>query len=118
MAPTRYEAPLTVSSPRALKHLRRAVALGTRDDSRPPAMVEDMNKAMAWNIAGVGRRTRDAAEEAARRAGMRLDDWLDAAIAEQAAEQGAPLEKSEAQDDWLDAVAGRLERISRRNSRG
>ena len=79
-------------------------------------MVEDMNKAMAWNIAGVGRRTRDAAEEAARRAGMRLDDWLDAAIAEQAAEQGAPLEKSEAQDDWLDGVAGRLERISRRNS--
>ena len=78
-------------------------------------MVRDMNKAMAWNIAGVGRRTRDAAEEAARRAGMRLDDWLDAAIAEQAAEQGAPLEKSQAQDDWLDAVAGRLERISRRN---
>src|SRR5271165_658725 len=89
----------------------------TRDDSRPPAMVKDMNKAMAWNIAGVGRRARDAAEEAARRAGMRLDDWLDAAIAEQAAEQGAPLEKSEAQDDWLDAVAGRLERISRQNPR-
>jgi len=88
-----------------------------RDDSLPPAMVEDMNKAMAWNIAGVGRRTRDAAEEAARRAGMRLDDWLDAAIAEQAAEQGAPLEKSEAQDDLLDAVAGRLERISRQTPR-
>ncbi len=80
-------------------------------------MVEDMNKAMAWNIAGVGRRTQDAAEEAARRAGMRLDDWLDAAIAEQAAEHGAPLEKSEAQDDLLDAVAGRLERISRQNPR-
>ena len=54
-------------------------------------MVEDMNKAMAWTIAGVGRRTRDAAEEAARRAGMRLDDWLDEAIADQAAlEQRAP----------------------------
>ena len=64
-----------------------------------------------------GGRTRDAAEEAARRAGMRLDDWLDAAIAEQVAEQGAPLEKSEAQDDLLDAVAGRLERISRQNPR-
>src|SRR5271165_4732657 len=89
----------------------------TRDDSRPPAMVKDMNKAMAWNIAGIGRRARDAAEEAARRAGMRLDDWLDAAIAEQAAEQGAPLEKGEAQDDLLDAVAGRLERISRQNPR-
>jgi len=77
-------------------------------------MVEDMNKALAWNIAGVGGRTRDAAAEAARRAGMRLDDWLDAAIAEQVAEQGAPREKS-AQDDLLDAVAGRLERISRQN---
>ena len=39
---------------------------------------------MAWNIAGVGRRTRDAAVEAARRAGMRLDDWLDEAIADYA----------------------------------
>ncbi len=37
---------------------------------------------MAWNIAGVGRRTRDAATEAARRSGMRLDDWLDEAIAD------------------------------------
>ena len=72
---------------------------------------------MAWNIAVVGGRTRDAAEEAARRAGMRLDDWLDTAIAEQAAEQGVPLEKGEAQDDLLDAVAGRLERISRQNPR-
>jgi localization factor PodJL len=88
-----------------------------RDDSRPPAVVEDMNKAMAWNIAGVGRRTLDAAEEAARRAGVPLDDWLDAAIAEHAAEQGAPPEKSKAHDDLLDAVAGRLERISRQNPR-
>jgi localization factor PodJL len=72
---------------------------------------------MAWNIAGVGRRTQDAAEEAARRAGMPLDDWLDAAIAEQAAEQGAQLEKSKAHNDLLDAVAGRLERISRQNPR-
>ena len=39
---------------------------------------------MAWNIAGVGRRTRDAAVEAARLAGMRLDDWLDEAIADHA----------------------------------
>jgi localization factor PodJL len=88
-----------------------------RDDSRPPAMVEDMNRAMAWNIAGVGRRTRDAAEEAARRAGMRLDDWLDAAIAEQAAEQGALPGKNEPQDGLLAAVAGRLERISRQTPR-
>ena len=39
---------------------------------------------MAWNIAGMDRRTRDAAVEAARRAGMRLDDWLDEAITDYA----------------------------------
>ena len=43
-----------------------------------------MNRAMAWNIAGVDRRTRDAAVEAARRAGMRLDDWLDEVITDYA----------------------------------
>jgi localization factor PodJL len=71
---------------------------------------------MAWNIAGVGRQTRDAAEEAARRAGMRLDDWLETAIADQAAEQSARPDEGAMEDDWLDAVAGRLERISQRNS--
>ena len=71
---------------------------------------------MAWTIAGVGRRTRDAAEEAARRAGMRLDDWLDEAIADQAAlaQRNRP-EDNEAEDERLDAAAGRLERIARRN---
>ena len=91
------------------------VAPGARDDSRPPAMGEDMNKAMAWTIAGVGRRTQDAAEEAARRAGMRLDDWLDEAIADQAAlAQRAPPQDNEAEDERLGAAAGRLERIARR----
>ena len=62
---------------------------------------------MAWNIAGLGERTRHAAEEAARRAGLPLGDWLDEAIADQAAEQRARL--SQAQDgDRLDAVNGRL----------
>ena len=79
-------------------------------------MVEDMNKSMAWTIAGVGRRTRDAAEEAARRAGMRLDDWLGEAIADQAAfAQRTRPEDNEAEDERLDAAAGRLERIARRN---
>ena len=71
---------------------------------------------MAWNIAGVGRRTRDAAAEAARRAGMRLDDWLDEAIADYAGlDQRDRPERDEA-DDRLDAAAGRLERIARRNA--
>ena len=72
---------------------------------------------MAWNIAGVGRRTRDAAVEAARLAGMRLDDWLNEAIADYAGlDQHARPEDNEAEDDRLDAAAGRLERIARRNA--
>ncbi len=72
---------------------------------------------MAWNIAGVGRRTRDAAVEAARLAGMRLDDWLDEAIADYAGlDQRARPEDNEAEDDRLDAAAGRLEGIARRNA--
>ena len=75
-------------------------------------MVEDMNKAMAWTIAGVGRRTRDAAEDAARRAGMRLDDWIDEAIADQAALEHRSPSEEDAEDRRLDAAAGRLERIA------
>ena len=72
---------------------------------------------MAWNIAGVSRRTRDAAVEAARRAGMGLDDWLDDAIADHAGlDLRAPPEQDYAPDDRLDAAAGRLERIARRNT--
>ncbi|HEV7478680.1 MAG TPA: hypothetical protein VGO05_00150, partial [Roseiarcus sp.] len=75
-----------------------------------------MNRAMAWNIAGVDRRTRDAAVEAARRAGMRLDDWLDEVITDYAGlDQHPRLEHVGAEVDRLDAAAGRLERIARRN---
>jgi localization factor PodJL len=73
---------------------------------------------MAWNIAGVDRRTRDAAVEAARRAGMRLDDWLDAVITDHAGlDLHARPEHDRAEDARLDAAAGRLERIARRNER-
>jgi localization factor PodJL len=75
-----------------------------------------MNRAMAWNIAGVDRRTRDAAVEAARHAGMRLDDWLDEVITDYAGlDQHARPEHERAEVDRLDAAAGRLERIARRN---
>jgi localization factor PodJL len=80
-------------------------------------VVEDMNRAMAWNIPGVERRTRDAAVEAAGRAGMRLDDWLDEAIADYAGlEQHARAERNGAEDDRLSTAAERLERIARRNA--
>src|SRR5580658_5976455 len=84
---------------------------------RPRAMVEAMNRAMAWNIAGVDRRTRDAAVEAARRAGMRLDDWLDEAITDYVGlDEHARPGPDEAEDDRLEAAAGRLERIARRSA--
>ena len=72
---------------------------------------------MAWNIAGMSRWTRDAAVEAARRAGMGLDDWLDQAIADHAGmdPHGGP-DPDEAIDDRLDAAAGRLDRIARREA--
>jgi localization factor PodJL len=73
---------------------------------------------MAWNIAGVGRRTRDAAVEAARRAGMCIDDWLDEAIADYAGlDQDVRPQRDGADEDRLVAAAGRLERIARRNAR-
>ena len=66
-----------------------------------------MNRAAAWSVRGVGRETRDAAEEAARRAGMSLGEWLDEVIADQAADQGVDPE------DWdenqrLEAISERL----------
>jgi localization factor PodJL len=73
---------------------------------------------MAWNIAGVDRRTRDAAVEAARRAGMRLDDWLDEVVTDHAGlDLHARPEHNRVEDARLDAAAGRLERIARRNER-
>ena len=45
---------------------------------------------------------------------MRVDDWLDEAIAEQAA---GPDGRLDDEDDWLVTVASRLERISRRGER-
>src|ERR1700677_2737171 len=77
-----------------------------------------MNRAMAWNIAGVDRRTRNAAVDAARRAGMRLDDWLDEVITDYAGlDRHARPEHDRAEEGRADAAAGRLERIARRNDR-
>ena len=69
------------------------------------------------NIGGVERRARDAAAEAAGRAGMRLDDWLEEAIAGYAGlEHRARPEHEGAEHDRLSTAAGRLERIARRNA--
>ena len=76
-----------------------------------------MNRAAAWSVRGVGRETRDAAQEAARRAGMSLGEWLDEVIADQAAEQGVNPEDFD-QDERLEAIGDRLSALSRRNDPG
>jgi len=73
-----------------------------------------MNRAAAWNVRGVGRETRNAAQEAARRAGMSLGEWLDDVIAEQAAEQGVNPEDFD-QEERLDAIGERLSALPRRD---
>ena len=70
-----------------------------------------MSRAAAWSIRGIGRETREAAHEAARRAGMSLSEWLDEAIAERAAEQGVDPDEFDP-DDRLDAIADRLNDLS------
>src|SRR5271156_4181087 len=74
-----------------------------------------MNRAAAWSVRGVGRETRDIAEEAARRAGMSLGDWLDEVVAEQAADQGISVDDLD-EDDKLDAIGDRLSRLSRHSA--
>jgi localization factor PodJL len=72
-----------------------------------------MNRAAAWSVRGVGRETRDAAQEAARRAGMSLGEWLDEVIADQAADQGVDPEDFD-QEERLQAIGDRLSALSRR----
>ena len=75
-----------------------------------------MESATAWKITGVGRETRVFAEEAARRAGLNLGDWLDEIIAERAAERGVdPAELR--RDDRLDAIGERIAGLARRDDR-
>jgi localization factor PodJL len=75
-----------------------------------------MESATAWRVTGVGRETREFAEEAARRAGLNLGEWLDEIIAERAAERGvdpADLRR----DDRLDAIGERIAGLARREDR-
>ena len=55
-----------------------------RDDSQAPMMVEGMNKTTAWDFASVRPIARRIAVDAARRAGMSLEEWLDEAIVDRA----------------------------------
>src|SRR5271155_3019203 len=75
-----------------------------------------MQSATAWNVKGVGRETRAFAEEAPRRSGMSLGDWLGEVGAQRTAQQG--VEPSELErDDRLDAIGERIARLTRREGR-
>lgn len=69
-----------------------------------------MNKAVAWSIKGVDFDAREAAREAADRAGMSLGEWLNEVISERAAELGESPDDFD-DEDRLTAVARRLSRM-------
>lgn len=69
-----------------------------------------MRHTVPWSVKGVDHDAREAAKEAARRSGMSLGEWLNSAIADQAAEVAA----AAVTDTGLSTVTRRLESISQR----
>ena len=69
-----------------------------------------MNKALPWNISGVGFDAREAARESARRQGKSLGEWLHGVIADHAAEIGVD-ERDVVSRERIQAVTDRLERM-------
>ncbi|MGP9820273.1 hypothetical protein ACTZWW_09685 [Salinarimonas sp. NSM] len=88
-------------------------------------MRQNVSQSAPWGLDGLDPEVRDAAREAARRAGMSLDEWLSVAIADRAtrAYQEAPVRRRASQParetqpgggwDELDGVASRLGKITR-----
>ncbi len=74
-----------------------------------------MNKAVPWNINGVGFDAREAAREAARRQGKSLGEWLHGVIADHAADIGVAEHEIDGQDR-VAAITSRLERLGARSA--
>ncbi|MDB5593545.1 MAG: peptidoglycan-binding protein [Hyphomicrobiales bacterium] len=70
-----------------------------------------MNKSVPWSIKGVGFDVREAAKDAAQRAGMTLGEWLHSVIAESASDSGVEFGEID-EEDQLEAVTARLARLS------
>ena len=68
-----------------------------------------MNTTVPWSIRDVSDDTREAAQEAARRSGQSLGDWLDGVIAEQAAKRKDPRNDHRAE---MEAIAAQLARFA------
>src|SRR6266568_293548 len=71
-----------------------------------------MSKVVPWSIKGVDFDAREAAKEAARRAGMTLGGWMNQVIAERAEEIGVSAQDFDT-EERLEAVAAQLARLSR-----
>jgi localization factor PodJL len=83
-----------------------------------------MRQKVPWNLEGVDPEAREAAKEAARRAGMTLGEWLNHTISDRASKFGVDPRQSEARSmgrshaespvaETLDQVASRLNRLTR-----
>ena len=70
-----------------------------------------MKQAMPWSVKGVNSDARDAAKEAARRAGMTLGEWLNTVISETAADREA--EAGQEGVPSTSTVADQLQRLHR-----
>src|ERR1700682_3164724 len=81
-------------------------------------MCGQMKSGIPWNIKGIDEEARQAAHEAARHAGVPLNEWLNQAIARRAAEEGVDPEnlvrESAASDDELRNVASSIVELTRR----
>lgn len=69
-----------------------------------------------WSVKGIAPQTREAVKDAARRSGMTIGEWLNAAIARQAQAEHAPVRPSQAaaSDERWTEVAAHLARLVRR----
>jgi localization factor PodJL len=79
-----------------------------------------MTSGVSWNETGMSPELREVANEAARRSGLTVDEWMKAAIAGSAARSGVSPQPvgGTSPADQGDRLADRLERIAHRGSHG
>jgi localization factor PodJL len=73
-----------------------------------------MSKALPWSVKGVGFDVRAAAQEAARREGMNLSEWLSETISNRATQAGIEFDDLD-NAERLDAIAIRLHELDARH---
>lgn len=91
--------------------------------AKSAAMRQNVQQNVPWNLEGLDPDTRDAAREAARRAGMSLDEWLNVTISDRASRVFADTAGSQPamrrrttqspSYDELDAIAAKISKVTR-----